>query len=180
MGLFGKPKIEGKELQECLTYLDALGKVLALYSRESVLYGKAMIPYGNSITENPTLAAEDMKKATKRLSKAATDILGRHEEIRNIPVAASATNSAWHATFLANITWTSSLVTAIESNIYALLASAKGATPQIKHAQKVAIEYRKEWRRAEKKYKNFLKRLKISSEDFDKIVARATAMTDDD
>lgn len=180
MGLFGKPKIEGKELQECLTYLDALGEVIACHSREADLYNDAMIQYGNIVMKDPSLAAEDMKKATKRFSNAATDIIKRHGEIEDIPVAASATHSAWQTTFLANEAWTSAMVSAIESDSSALLAQSRGKNLQIAHAEQLAIEYRKVWCKSEDEYKKLLKQLKISSEERDKIFARATAMTDAD
>lgn len=180
MGLFGSPKIDGKELQECLACFEAETKVIAFQTKEADLYNNAMVKYGNSISA-AALAAKDMKKATKRLSQAATEILKRHEEIKNVPDAASAMHSAWHATFLANAAWASAMVTAIESNIFALLAVAKGMNPQIEYAQQLAKELQKAWRRAEDEDKKFLKQLKVDAEDIAKIVARATTViaTDD-
>jgi len=180
MGFFSSPKIDGKELQECLAYFEAETKVIAFQTKEADLFNNAMVKYGNSIMENP-LAAKDMKKAAKRLSQAATEILRRHEKIKNVPVAASAMRSAWHATFLAHAAWASAMVTAIESNIFAFLAAAEGMNPQIKYAQQLAEESQKAWRRAEDEDKKFLKQLKVSAEDIAKIVARATAIdaTDD-
>lgn len=181
MGLFGSPKIDGKELQQCLAYFEAETKVIAFQTKGADLFNNAMVKYGNSIMENPS-AAEDMKKAAKRLSQAATEILKRDEKIENVPVAASAMRSAWHETFLANAAWASAMVTAIESNIFAFLAAAEGMNPQIKYAQQLAQELQEAWRRADDEDKKFLKRLKVSAEDIAKIVARATTIeaTNDD
>jgi septal ring factor EnvC (AmiA/AmiB activator) len=90
-------------------------------------------------------------------------------------------HSAWNATFLANAAWASAMVTAIESNIFALLAMAEGMNPQIKYAQQLAEELQKAWRRADDEDKKFLKQLKVSAEDIAKIVARAATIdaTDD-
>lgn len=173
MGLFGSPKINGKEYEECLAYFEDENKVLAFQTKETDLYNNAMVEYGNSIMENP-LAAKDMKKAAKRLSQAAIEILRRHEEIKNVPVAASAMHSAWHETFLANEAWASAMVAAIESNIFALLETAKGMTPQIEYAQQLAEEYQKAFRRAGDEYKKLLNRLKMSTEVKDFIASRAT------
>lgn len=170
--LFGSPKIDGKELQECLTYLEAENKVIAFQIKEADIYNNAMVEYGNSIMQNP-VAAEDMKKAAKRLSQAAAEILKRHEKIQNIPVAALAMHSAWHTAFLTNTDWASAMVKAIESNIFALLDAAKRMNPEIEYAQQLAEKYHKDYRRAEDEYKKLLKRLKIGAEDKVKILASA-------
>jgi len=173
MGLFGSPKIDGKELQECLACFETETKVIAFQTKEADLYNNAMVKYGNSIMENP-LAASEACKAAKRLSQAATEILRRHEEIKNVPTAASAMHFAWHATFLANAAWASATVAAIETMV-------KGMNPHTMYVQQLVEEYQKAWRRADDEDKKFLKRLKVSAEDIAKIVARATAIdaTDD-
>lgn len=180
MGLFGSSKIDGKELQECLAYFEAENQVLAFQVKEADLFNNAMVEYGNSIMETPA-AAWYMKKATKRLSQAATEILKRHEKIKNVPVEASSMHSAWHKAFLANAAWASAMVKAIESNIFALLAMAEGMNPQIEYAQQLAEEYHKAYRNAEAEYEKLLKRLKIGEEDKAKIATRATTIdaTDD-
>jgi phosphohistidine swiveling domain-containing protein len=173
MGLFSSSKIEGSELQECLAYFEAETRVIAFQTKEADLFNNAMVKYGNSVMQNP-LAAEDMKKAANRLSQAAAEILKRHEKIKNVPIAASAMRSAWHETFLANATWASAMVTAIESNIFAFLSAAQGMNPQIKRAQQCAEELQKAWQRADTEDRKFLKRLKVSSEDTAEILSRAT------
>ncbi len=174
MGLFGSPKIDGKELQECLACFEAETKVIAFQTKEADLYNNALVKYGNSIMENP-LAASEACKAAKRLSQAATEILRRHEEIKNVPVAASAMHHAWYVTFHANTAWASATAKAIE-------AMAESMNPHTMYIQQLVEEYQKAWRWAENEDKKFLKRLKVSAEDIAKIVARATTIdeTDDD
>jgi hypothetical protein len=180
LGLFGSPKIDGRELQECITYLEAENKVIFSQIKEAYIYNNAMAEYGKSILENPSVA-KDMIKAAKRLSQAATEILKQHEEIQNVPVAASAMYSAWHMAFLANADWASVMVIAIESNIFALLEAAKGMNHEIEYAQQLAERYHKAHRRAEDEYKKLLKRLKIGAEDKVRILASADIIdsTDD-
>ncbi len=175
MGLFSSPKIDGEELRECLAYFEDETKVIAFQTKEADIFNNAMIKYGNSIMENP-LAAKDMKQAAKRLSQAATEILKRHEKIKNVPVKASAMRSAWYDTFKANAAWASTMVNAIESNMFAFLAAAEGMNPEIKHAQQLALELQKAWRKADDEDKKFLKQLKVSSEDIAKIITRATTI----
>ncbi len=162
------------ELQECLACFEAETKVIAFQTKEADLYNNAMVKYGNSIMENP-LAAREACKAAKRLSQAATEVLRRHEQIRNVPVAASAMHHAWYVTFHANAAWASATAKAIE-------AMAEGMNPHTIYVQQLVEEYQKAQRRAEDEDKKFLKRLKVSAEDIAKIVARATTIdvADDD
>jgi len=168
MGLFGSPKIDGKELQECLAYFEAQTRVITFQTKEADLYNDAMVKYGNSITENP-LAASEACKAAKRLSRAATEVLRRHEGIKNVPAAASVMHHAWYATFHANVAWASAIDKAIE-------AMAEGMNPHMIYIQQLVEEYQKAQRWAEDEDKKFLKRLKVSAEDIAKIVARATTI----
>ena len=117
--------IDSKELKECLVYFEAETKVIAFQSKEADLFNNAMVEYSNSIMENP-LAAKKIKVSTNRLSQSATEVLRRHEEIKNIPFSASAMRSAWHVAFLVNTAWASAMVEAIESNILAFLKQAEG------------------------------------------------------
>lgn len=172
MGLFGSPKINGKELQECIIYLETENKVIFSHTKEAYIYNNAMVEHGNSILGNPSLA-KDMIKAAKRLSQAATEILKQHEEIQNVPVAASAMYSAWHMAFLTHADWASVMVIAIESNIFALLEAAKGMNHEIEYAQQLAERYHKAYRRAEDEYRKLLKRLKLRAEDKVRILASA-------
>jgi protein involved in sex pheromone biosynthesis len=174
MGLFGSSKIDGYELQQCLAYFEAQTKVIAFQTKEADIYNNAMVKYGNSIMGNP-VAASEARKAAKRLSQAATEVLRRHEELKNVPTAASAMHHAWYATLYANAAWASATAKAVE-------VMAEGMNPNTIYIQQLVKEYKKAWRRAEDEDKKFLKQLKVSAEDIAKIVARATAIdaTNDD
>jgi hypothetical protein len=174
MGLFGSPKIDGKELQECLAYFEAQTRVVAFQTKEADLYNNAMVKYGNSIIKNPS-AASEVCNAAKRLSQSATEVLRRHEEIKNVPVAASAMHYAWYVTFHDYAAWASATSKAIE-------AMAEGMNPNTMYLQQLVEQHQKAWRRADDEDKKFLKRLRVGAEEIAKIVARAasTAATDDD
>ena len=166
MGLFGSPKIEGNELQQCLAYFEDETKVITFQTKEADLYNNAMVKYGNSITENASAATEACK-AVKRLTQAAAEICRRHEEIKNIPTAAQGMRYAWHITFLANVTWASGTAAAIE-------AMANGMNPNTQYVQQLVVEYQQAWREADDEDKKFISRLKVSGEDIAKIMYRST------
>jgi hypothetical protein len=171
--------IDSKELQECLVYFEAETKVIAFQSKEADIFNSAMVEYGKSITESP-LASKKMKISTNRLAQSAAEILRRHEEIKNIPFSASAMRSAWHVAFLVNAAWASAMVEAIESNIFAFLKQAKGMNPAIGYAQQLTLEFKKAWRGADEENKKLLKKLKVSAEDIEEIMARATTAATND
>ena len=165
--------IDSKELQECLAYFEAETKVIAFQSKEADLFNSAMVEYGNSIMDSP-LAAKKMKISTNRLAQSATEMLRRHGEIKNVPFPASAMRSAWHVAFLVNAAWASAMVEAIESNIFAFLRQSEGMNPETGYAQQLALEFKKAWRRADEEDKKLLKKLKVSAQDIEEIMARAT------
>jgi|GEM_PF-1250409 hypothetical protein len=165
MGLFGSSKIDSDELQQCLAYWEAQNKVTAFQTKEADLYNNAMVKYGNSISQNPSAASEACK-AADRLSQAATEVLRRHNEIKNIPAAALAVHSAWRATFFANEAWTYATAAAIE-------AMSRGMSPNTAYVQQLVKEYQKAWRRAQDEDKKFIKRLRVNEEDIRRIT-RAT------
>jgi len=61
MGLFGSPKIDGVELQQCLKCFEDETRVLTFQTKEADLYNNAMVKYLNSIKENPIAAKEAVK-----------------------------------------------------------------------------------------------------------------------
>jgi len=168
MGLFGSPKIGGKELQECLAYFEAQTRVVTFQSREADLYNNAMVKYGNSINENPS-AAREACKATVRLTQSADEVLRRHQGISHVPAAASAMHYAWYVGFNAYRTWALATSKAIE-------AMAQGMQPHTGYLQQLVGEYEKAWRDAQDEDKKFVRRLRTTGEELAKIVARATAI----
>jgi hypothetical protein len=168
MDLFGRHKIEGEELQECLAYYEAESKVIAFQTKEADLYNNTMVKYSNSIIENP-IAASEACMAANRLSQAANEILKRQGEIWNVPAVASAMHHAWLVTFDANAAWASANAKAIE-----VMADRKN--PDEMYIKKLVNEYQQAWQRANDEDKKFLKRLKVPEEDIAKIVTRANTI----
>jgi len=159
IGLFDSPKIDGKELQDCLAYFEAQTKVIAFQAKEADLYNSAMVKDNNYISEE--------LKAVKRLSLAATEVIRRYEDIENIPSAASQMHYAWHATFLANEAWASAWAEALE-------AMANSISADMVYVQQLEKEYQRAWKWADEEDRKFLKQLDMSAGDIAEIAARAT------
>lgn len=169
MGLFSSPKIEGKELQECLACFEAETRVIAFQTKEADLYNNLMVQYGNSITVNVS-AANEARKAAKRLSQSATEVLQRHEKIKNVPHAASAMHYAWYLNILAYKAWAFATASAIES-------MANGMNPNMGYVQQMVNEYQKAWKAAKTEDSKFLKliRASLNPDEIANIIARATS-----
>jgi hypothetical protein len=159
IGLFDSLKIDGKELQDCLAYFEAQTKVIAFQAKEADLYNNAMVKDSGYISEE--------RKAVKRLSLAATEVIRRYENIENIPSVASQMHYAWHATFLANEAWASAWAEALE-------AIANSMSADMVDVQQLEKEYQRAWKWADEEDRKFLKRLDMSAEDIAEIAARAT------
>jgi hypothetical protein len=157
--LFDSPEIDGKELQDCLAYFEAQTKVIAFQAKEADLYNNAMVKDSTDISEE--------RKAAKRLSQAATEVIRRYEDIENIPSAASQMHYAWHATFLANEAWAYAWAEALEP-------MSNGMSADMAYVQQLEEEYQRAWKWADEEDKKFLKRLDMNAEDIAEIAARAT------
>ena len=104
MRLFGKSKIEGPDLQKCLTYYEAQSRLTALQSQAANAYNEAMAACDES-TADQAVAAQEASKAAKRHSQVSTEVLQRHNAIESVPEAASSFHSAWSSAFSAYSAW---------------------------------------------------------------------------
>ena len=183
MGLFGSPKIDGEELRQCLDYIREESEVIALQSKEADIFNNAMIECGNSIKADSSAtkaAAKALKTAAKRLSSAATEILKQHNEVKNVPVAASTMHSAWNTAFLSNRAYASSMVKALEGNPLLFLASGVDSSPETKTFEQRSIEFREAYQNAQDELRKLLNRLKIDRMIKAVIEARAAGQIGED
>lgn len=173
MGLFGKPRIEGDELQRCLAYYEAELRVTAFQTREADLFNNTLVKYLHSMTED-SVAASEICKAANRLVQAAHEMNRRHEEIRPIPDAALAMRCSWRITFLSVTAWAEATLSAME-------ALANGLTPDYAYVQHLVAEYQLAQRKAQEDEKKFLRRLRVAPVEIDEILSRSNdaAATDD-
>jgi len=169
MLLFGNPKIEGDELKRCLAYYEAQLRVTAFHTKEADLFNNALVKYLNSVKENP-VAANEMCKAADRLVQAAHEVNRRHEEIQPIPDAASAMHFVWRVTFQSVTAWA-------EANLSSIEALANGMTPDKAYVQHLVDEYQAAWRKAQEEDKKFLRRVKVTAGEIERILSRTDEAT---
>lgn len=172
MWLFGNPKIEGTELKRCLAYYEAQFRVTAFQTKEADLFNNTLVKYLNSVKENP-VAASEMCKAADRLVQAAHEVNRRHEDIQPIPDAASAMHLVWHVTFQSVTAWA-------EANLSSIEALANGMTSDKAYVQHLVDEYQAAWRKAQEEDKKFLRRVKVTAREMDRILNRTHEVTASD
>jgi len=162
MGLFSKSKIEGDELQSCLDYYEAELMVTKFQTREADLFNNTLVKYLNSITEDPVAAAE-VCKAANRLVQSAHEVIRRHETIQPIPDAALAARCAWSVTFLSLKAWAEATLSAME-------ALSNGMKPNYAYVQNLLRENQLAQCKAQEEDKRFLRRLKLSAAEINKML----------
>lgn len=170
MSLFSKPKIEGTELEECLVYFENECKITAFQTREADLYNDVLERYGNLLS-NDKRAATEVCEASRRLVQAAEEIIRRHESIAHIPQQASSLYAAWNVTFQANKAWATATLAAIQpTTTGSSINSFDTMSVQLRFA-----EYQKAWQKAQEEDRKFVKRLKTTPNEIDRILSESNA-----
>ncbi len=169
MWAFGTPKIEGDELERCLAYYEAQGRVAAFQTKEADLFNNTLVKYLYSVKDNP-VAASKMCKAADRLVQAVHEVNRRHEAIQLIPDAASAMHIAWHITYQSVTAWAEATLSSME-------ALADGMIPDMAYVKHLVDEYQEAWRKAQEENKRFLMRIKVEAGEITGILSRIDKAT---
>jgi hypothetical protein len=179
MGFFSRePTIKGNERQECLAYYEEEKKLRLLYERVEQLFDKRVGEYENELSRARRRSADDffanlekIGEIHEHISQAADEILKRKRQMEPAPSAASAMSSAWLAAY--------SDYTALRdpSNI---VAGSNPVEVEIRRqrVKELFTNFNKSLHKAWKEEKEFGKRLKLSSGEYQRIVdnaARAVA-----
>ncbi len=165
MRFLNNAKINSNQLRECLHYLEESCQIAAFQAKEADSYNETLVKYGNSAPDDPTGTTEILK-ATNRLAQAAKETLERHEDIDQIPVSASSMHHAWWATFKSYSAWAS-------AKNKAITAGEQGEGIETTSIEKLMKEYQRDWIKAEREEKRFLKHLKLNTDDVSRMFARA-------
>lgn len=177
MGFFSRePAIEGDERQECLAYYEEEKKLRLLYERVEQLFDKRVGKYENELFQARKAGRDFMSslekigEVTEHISQAATEIVKRKKEMRAAPSAASAMASAWEAAYLnyEALRNPSNIV----AGSYIVKVEAKR-----ERTKELFTKFDKSLRRAWKEEKEFLKRLKLSGDEGQRILSDASRAT---
>lgn len=162
---FGEPRIEGDELQKCLTYLQEELKLAAFQDKEATLYKNASAKYVDA-PPTDSLAPKEKCRAANRLAQAADEIVNRRGEMGPIPDAASAAYSAWQLAYSDYSAWVSALSSAIE-------VIAGGIEPPVRQVLELASQFQKSRNIARDEGYKFLDRLGLNGNAVQKLLNEA-------
>ncbi len=160
--------IQGNERHECLTYYEEEKKLRLLYERVAQLCDKRLGKYEKMYSQARKARSEFWSSLDKiyevreYMLHAATEIVRRKKEMRLAPSSASAMSSAWLAAYLDYEALSGTPIVA-SSHIV-----------EFAYREEIAKEsfenYSKSIQKAWKEEKEFRKRLKISSSEYQSIV----------
>jgi hypothetical protein len=126
MGLFG---ITANEYQQCLTYYEAMDRIVTLLQIHADSYEITRRQYLNMGAEDPIAAKRMMVPAAGRFVQAVREVIRRYDLIGPIPDAASTLHVAWRACLVSSLSWAeANLTTTIE-------ALTNGTTPDLADVQ---------------------------------------------
>ncbi|MFC1871293.1 hypothetical protein ACFLYF_02685 [Chloroflexota bacterium] len=177
------PTITDEERQECLVYYEEEKKLRLLLERIGRLFDKSVRKYEDALSKSRRAREAIMDgvfdnlgkiyEVTDHIHQAAAEIVKRKREMKIAPSAASAMSSAWLAVYLDYEALRD------PSNIS---AGYKSIEVQAKEARQKELvkKFNKSWYRALEEEKEFHKRLKVSSVEYQRIVDYAAIAVEAD
>ncbi|MFC2022374.1 hypothetical protein ACFLTR_04115 [Chloroflexota bacterium] len=176
------PTMKDEERQECLAYYEDEKKLRLLYERVEQLFDKGLGKYedalfkarrarGEAVMDGVLANLEKIFEVKEHFSHASIEIVKRKKEMTVVSSLASAMSSAWLAAYLdyEALRDPSNIVASSDSIVVAI---------QQERAKELSTNFNKSLRKAWKEEREFRKRLKLSSGEYQRIVdnaARAVA-----
>jgi len=82
--LFGEPKLDREEFNQCLKYLEEHYKLTTFQEKEADIYNEALTQYMPSLATD-SHSAKEMLKVAERFKKAAHLLLTRSKQLVSVP-----------------------------------------------------------------------------------------------
>ncbi|GAH81157.1 unnamed protein product [marine sediment metagenome] len=117
--LFGEPKLNREEFNQCLKYLEEHYKLTTFQEKEADIYNESLTQYMPSLTTD-SHSAKEMLKVAERFKKAAHLLLQRSKQLVSVPETAGALHFAWQIVFSDYIAWVDA-----QYAVYAAIAEGK-------------------------------------------------------
>lgn len=152
--LFGEPKLDREEFNQCLKYLEEQYKLATFQEREADIYNESLTQYMPSLTTD-SHSAREMLKVAERFKKAAHLLLKRSRQLVSVPESAGALHFAWQAVFSNYTTWVDA-----QHAVYA--AIAEGKPPFAERVQDLFRQQEESHQKALQEEKKLLKLLRAN------------------
>jgi len=168
--LFGKPKLDKEEFNQCLKYLEEHYKLTTFQEKEADIYNESLTQYMTSLTTD-SRSAEEMLKVAERFKKASHELFARSKQLVSVPEPAGALHFAWQIVFSDYTAW-------VDAQYAAYAAIAKGNPPFAEHVQSLFHKQEESHQKALKEEKKLLELLVASGltpSDIQRITDKAFA-----
>jgi hypothetical protein len=143
-------------------------KLMIFRRNEEALFKSALAQYGNFVSRD-SQAAQEMRRAASRQVQVASEILRRRGEMVPMPNGISAVQTAWQKAYLAYSEYAKA-----EAAIWE--AAANNMKPNYRQLRKLLTQSEDFQNKALKEQGKFARRLKLSNEVADKLIADVSAV----
>jgi len=168
--LFGEPKLDREEFNQCLKYLEEHYKLTTFQEKEADIYNESLTQYMPSLTTD-SHSAKEMLKVAERFKKAAHLLLTRSKQLVSVPEPAGALHFAWQIVFSDYTAW-------VDAQYAVYAAIAKGNPPFAEHVQTLFRQQEKSHQKALQEEKKLLKLLRangLTPSDIQRLIDKAFA-----
>jgi hypothetical protein len=152
--LFGEPKLDREELNQCLEYLGEHYKLTTFQEKEADIYNEALTQYMPTLATD-SRSAKEMLKVAERFKKATHLLLKRSKQLVSVPESAGALHFAWQIVFSDYTAW-------VDAQYAAYTAIVEGQPPLAERVQTLFRQQEESHKKALQEEKKFLKRLRSS------------------
>jgi len=159
--LFGEPKLDKEEFNQCLKYLEGHYKLTTLQEKEADIYNESLTQYMPSLATD-SHSAKEMLKVAERFKKAAHLLLQRSKKLVSVPESAGALHFAWQIVFSDYTAW-------VDAQYAVYTAISQGKPPFAEHVQALFHQQEKSHQKALKEEKKLLKLLRTNGLTFSDI-----------
>ncbi len=171
--LFGGPKPDKEEFNQCLKYLEEHYKLTTFQENEADIYNEALTRYMPSLTID-NHSAKEMLKVAERFRKAAHLLFKRSKQLVSVPEPTGALHFAWQIVFSDYTAW-------VDAQYAVYLAIVEGNPPFTEHVQTLFLQQEKSHQKALKEEKKLLKLLRsngLTPNDIQRLTDKAFAATE--
>jgi replicative superfamily II helicase len=152
--LFGEPKLDREEFNQCLKYLEEHYKLTTFQEKEADIYNEALTQYMPSLATD-SHSAKEMLKVAERFKKAAHLLLTRSKQLVSVPESAGALHFAWQIVFSDYAAW-------VDAQYAVYVAIADRRPPFAERVQALFRQQEESHKKALQEEKKLLKRLRAS------------------
>jgi len=168
--LFGEPKLDREEFNQCLKYLEEHYRLTTFQEKEADIYNESLTQYMPSLTTD-SHSAKEMLKVAERFKKAAHLLLKRSKQLVSVPESAGALHFAWQIVFSDYTAW-------VDAQYAVYTAIVQGKPPFAEHVQTLFRQQEESHQKALQEEKKLLKLLRangLTPSDIQRLTDKAFA-----